>query len=149
LIIVVVKFREGANPVPSRTSHNTLIEVIWTGGPVIILLFLAIPSFQLLTAQLTPPENPDLTVKAGSTVMLNALGSRDPEGDPLRYEWTQVRGNPVAVLDPNTPRATFVAPKVSAKRLLRFKLRVTDMRGPDSVKGADSLPAFVNVWIEP
>lgn len=92
---------------------------------------------------------PDLTVKAGSTVALNALGSHDPDGDPLRYEWTQVRGNPVSLLDPNTPRATFVAPKVSEKRLLRFRLRVTDMRGPDTVKGADSLPAFVNVWIEP
>ena len=64
LIIVVVKFREGANPVPSKTSHNTAIEVVWTVGPVIVLLFLAIPSFQLLTAQLTPPANPDLTVKA-------------------------------------------------------------------------------------
>ncbi|RVJ94924.1 cytochrome c oxidase subunit II [Sinorhizobium meliloti] len=64
LVIVVVKFRESANPVPSRTSHNTLIEVVWTVSPVIVLLFLAIPSFQLLTAQLTPPENPDLTVKA-------------------------------------------------------------------------------------
>jgi hypothetical protein len=92
---------------------------------------------------------PDLNVKSGSTVALTALGSIDPDGDPLRYEWTQVRGNPVSLLDPNTPRATFVAPKVSAKRLLRFKLRVTDMTGPDTVKGADSLPVFVNVWIEP
>jgi K319-like protein len=82
-------------------------------------------------------------------VALNALGSHDPDGDPLRYEWIQVRGNPVSLLDPNTPRATFVAPKVSEKRLLRFRLRVTDMRGPDTVKGADSLPAFVDVWIEP
>jgi hypothetical protein len=81
--------------------------------------------------------------------VLSALGSSDPDGDPLRYEWTQVRGNKVSLLDPNTPRATFVAPKVSAKRLLRFKLRVTDMRGPDTVKGADSLPAFINVWVEP
>ncbi len=48
---VIIKFRASANPVPSRTSHNTLIEVIWTVGPVVILLFLAIPSFQLLTAQ--------------------------------------------------------------------------------------------------
>ncbi|HEV7317763.1 MAG TPA: cytochrome c oxidase subunit II, partial [Ensifer sp.] len=64
LIIVVVKFRESANPVPSKTSHNTAIEVVWTVGPVVILLFLAIPSFQLLTAQLTPPANPDLTLKA-------------------------------------------------------------------------------------
>jgi hypothetical protein len=92
---------------------------------------------------------PDMTVKSGSTVVLDALGSSDPDGDPLRYEWMQVRGNKVSLLDPNTPHATFVAPKVSVKRLLRFKLRVTDMRGPDTVKGADSLPAFVNVWVEP
>ncbi|MBB5538674.1 cytochrome c oxidase subunit II [Rhizobium giardinii] len=64
LIWIVIRFREKANPVPSKTSHNTMIEIIWTVGPVLILLFLAIPSFQLLTAQLTPPANPDLTVKA-------------------------------------------------------------------------------------
>ena len=64
LIIVVVKFREGANPVPSKTSHNTAIEVVWTLGPVIVLLFLAIPSFQLLTKQLAPTEEPELTIKA-------------------------------------------------------------------------------------
>ncbi|MDO6962776.1 cytochrome c oxidase subunit II [Rhizobium alvei] len=67
LVIVMVRFRAGANPVPSKTSHNTLIEVIWTVGPVIILLFFAIPSFQLLTAQLTIPEKPDVTIKAIAT----------------------------------------------------------------------------------
>jgi len=67
LIVVVVKFRASANPVPSRTSHNTAIEVVWTVGPVLILLFLAIPSFNLLTAQLTLPQNPDLTLKATAT----------------------------------------------------------------------------------
>ncbi|MGN6534722.1 MAG: cytochrome c oxidase subunit II [Mesorhizobium sp.] len=60
----IVKFRAGANPTPSRTSHNTLIEVIWTVGPVVVLLFIAVPSFQLLTAQYSPPEEPKLTVKA-------------------------------------------------------------------------------------
>ena len=68
--------------------------------------------------------NPDaiiLFIEANS-----ALGSADPDGDPLRYEWMQVRGNAVSLLDPNTPRATFVAPRVSTKRLLRFKLRVTE-----------------------
>lgn len=64
LIIIVVKFREGANPVPSKTSHNTAIEVIWTIGPVVILLLLAVPSFQLLTKQLAPTEEPELTIKA-------------------------------------------------------------------------------------
>ncbi|WP_048646037.1 cytochrome c oxidase subunit II [Nitratireductor soli] len=60
----VLRFRASANPTPSRTSHNTAIEVLWTVGPVIILLFLAVPSFQLLTAQYTPKEEPALTIKA-------------------------------------------------------------------------------------
>jgi cytochrome c oxidase subunit 2 len=60
----ILKYRASVNPTPSRTSHNTLIEVIWTVGPVIILLFLAVPSFQLLTAQYTPGEEAKLTVKA-------------------------------------------------------------------------------------
>jgi cytochrome c oxidase subunit II len=58
------RFSEKNNPVPSKTSHNTLIEVIWTVGPVIILLFIAVPSFQLLTSQFNPPEEAKLTVKA-------------------------------------------------------------------------------------
>lgn len=64
LAVCILRFRASANPVPSKTSHNTLIEVIWTVGPVVVLLFLAIPSFQLLTAQYTPPEEAKLTVKA-------------------------------------------------------------------------------------
>lgn len=67
LLIVMFRFRKSANPVPSKTSHNTLIEIVWTVGPVIILLFFAVPSFQLLTNQLTQPENPDITVKAIAT----------------------------------------------------------------------------------
>ena len=67
LIIVVVKFRASANPVASRTSHNAAIEVAWTLGPVLILFFLAIPSFNLLSYELTIPEKPDLTVKATAT----------------------------------------------------------------------------------
>ncbi len=63
LIYVMVRFRASANPVPSRTSHNTTIEVVWTLGPVVILLAIAIPSFNLLNAQYSPPEA-DLTVKA-------------------------------------------------------------------------------------
>lgn len=64
LAYCIWRFRESKNPVPSRTSHNTLIEIIWTVAPVIILMFIAVPSFQLLTAQYTPVEEPKLTVKA-------------------------------------------------------------------------------------
>lgn len=64
LAYCIIRFRASANPVASRTSHNTLIEVIWTVGPVLVLLCIAIPSFQLLTAQYTPPEEAKLTIKA-------------------------------------------------------------------------------------
>jgi len=64
LAYCIIRFRASANPTPSRTSHNSLIEVIWTVGPVVVLLFIAIPSFQLLTAQYSPPEEPKLTLKA-------------------------------------------------------------------------------------
>jgi cytochrome c oxidase subunit II len=63
LVIVVVKFNAKANPVPSRTTHNTLIEVAWTLIPVLILVAIAVPSFRLLFKQLNLPQA-DLTVKA-------------------------------------------------------------------------------------
>jgi cytochrome c oxidase subunit II len=64
LILVVVKFRASKNPVPSKTSHNTLIEIVWTLGPVVVLFFIAIPSFQLLSNELIIPKDTDLTIKA-------------------------------------------------------------------------------------
>jgi cytochrome c oxidase subunit II len=63
LITVVVKFNARANPVPSRTTHNTLIEVAWTLIPVMILVGIAVPSFRLLFEELDIPKA-DLTVKA-------------------------------------------------------------------------------------
>ena len=63
LIIVMVKFNARANPVPSRTTHNTTIEVIWTVVPVLILVTIAVPSFRLLFLQLNTPKA-DVTVKA-------------------------------------------------------------------------------------
>jgi cytochrome c oxidase subunit 2 len=63
LIIVVVKFNATANPVPSRTTHNTLVEVAWTLIPVLILVSIAVPSFRLLFLELDIPKA-DLTIKA-------------------------------------------------------------------------------------
>jgi cytochrome c oxidase subunit 2 len=63
LITVVVKFNAKANPVPSRTTHNTLIEVAWTLIPVMILIALVVPSFRLLFLELDVPKA-DLTIKA-------------------------------------------------------------------------------------
>jgi cytochrome c oxidase subunit 2 len=63
LVIVVVKFNAKANPVPSKTTHHTLIEVAWTIIPVLILVAVAVPSFRLLFFELDIPK-PDVTIKA-------------------------------------------------------------------------------------
>ena len=63
LVIVIVKFNAQANPTPSRTTHNTLLEVAWTVIPVVILVVIAIPSFRILFVQLNIPPS-DLTIKA-------------------------------------------------------------------------------------
>ena len=85
----------------------------------------------------------DKLVKAGSRVRLSGLKSRDPEGEALYYSWSQVRGSKVSLLDANNSEASFLGPTVSEPRTYRFKLRVTDK------KGADSLPVFVEVTVEP
>ncbi len=64
LVIVAVRFNKRSNPVASRTSHNTLIEVVWTLLPVLILVGIAIPSITLLARQYKPAPDNALTVKA-------------------------------------------------------------------------------------
>lgn len=63
LIWAVVRFRRKANPIPSKTTHNVAIEVLWTVVPVLILVGIAVPSFGLLLDQYDPPEA-DVTIKA-------------------------------------------------------------------------------------
>jgi len=63
LVVVMVRFNARTNPIPSRTTHNTLIEIAWTLIPIVILMFIAVPSFKLLFLQLNVPAA-DLTVKA-------------------------------------------------------------------------------------
>ena len=63
LVVVMVRFNAHANPLPSRTTHNTFIEIAWTLIPIVILMFITVPSFKLLFLQLNVPAA-DLTVKA-------------------------------------------------------------------------------------
>jgi len=63
LVVVMVRFNARTNPLPSRTTHNTFIEIAWTLIPIVILMFIAVPSFKLLFLQLNVPAA-DLTVKA-------------------------------------------------------------------------------------
>jgi cytochrome c oxidase subunit 2 len=62
LLIVMVRFNSRANPVPTKTTHNTLLEVAWTVVPIVILVVIAVPSFRLLYLQrIIPPA--DMTIK--------------------------------------------------------------------------------------
>jgi cytochrome c oxidase subunit 2 len=92
LVIVFVRFNEKANPVPSTTTHHTMLEVAWTVIPVIVLVAIAIPSFRLLFDQLNIPKA-DITIKATGTAGwtwvyeypdhggLNFISSMIPEKD--------------------------------------------------------------------
>jgi cytochrome c oxidase subunit 2 len=109
LLVVMIRFRKSANPVPSKTSHNTLIEIVWTVGPVIVLLFFAVPSFQILTEQLTQPEKPDLTLKAVATQW------------KWSYEYTSVENGPAfdsLILDDKDRAAIGKEDKTKYPRLL-------------------------------
>jgi len=61
---IFIKFRRSANPEPSRNTHNTLLEVLWTGVPILILIGIAIPSLRLLYFEEIVPPQAELTVKA-------------------------------------------------------------------------------------
>ena len=63
LLYVMARFNSRSNPVASKNTHNTLVEVVWTITPVIILVLIAVPSFKLLFKETTIPD-PDLTIKA-------------------------------------------------------------------------------------
>lgn len=63
LIVVIARFRASRNKTPSKTSHNTLLEIIWTAIPVLVLVFIAFPSFKLLYMMDVTPKS-DLTIKA-------------------------------------------------------------------------------------
>ena len=113
LLYSIIAFRRGANPTPSRSSHNTLIEVIWTLVPVLILVGIAIPSIRLLRHQYSPPpadvtvkvtghqwywsyELPDYGVQFDS-YMLKEAG--DPNRQPSQRARTDADGPPLLAVD--------------------------------------------------
>jgi cytochrome c oxidase subunit 2 len=98
LLFVMIRFRRGANPVPSRTTHNTLLEVVWTLVPVLILVAIALPSIRLLAHQYAPPKA-DITVKATGnqwywTYTYPDHGGFEIVSNGLKDEDAKARGEP-------------------------------------------------------
>lgn len=95
LLYVMIRFRASRNPIPSKTTHNTLIEVLWTAVPIMILVVIAVPSFRLLYFMDQVPEKKARA--AGAAVMtIKATGHQwywvyeyakiDKAGTNLRFE---------------------------------------------------------------
>ena len=84
---VVYRYRQSMNPVPSKVTHNTLVEIVWTVVPVIILVAIAVPSFQLLSEYERPAEEVDMTVKTIGYQWYWGYEYQDgPEGNELTFE---------------------------------------------------------------
>lgn len=105
LIYVMVRFNAKANPVPSRTSHNTLIEVIWTVAPILILIGIAVPSFSLLFAQKDPARiikdyDPAKVLTVKATGIQWYWNYEYPDNDGVAFDSTMIPENEIK--DPAT-----------------------------------------------
>jgi cytochrome c oxidase subunit 2 len=114
LLYAAWRFHEKRNPTPSKTTHNTVIEVIWTAVPVIILVVIAIPSFKLLYFQ-DEVVDAEMTVKAigrqwywsyeypdQGGISFDAFMIEDSEIDPSKGELRQLSTNQAVVLPVDT-----------------------------------------------
>lgn len=142
---------QSSNPAAIKVLSNGMLQIVGNGKTILTVTNRGKQaSLDIHVTVNDEPNEPPVadagsnkTVKAGTKVKLSGLNSRDAEGEALYYSWSQIRGSKVPLLDVNGPEASFQAPHVSEPRTYRFKLRVTDK------KGADSLPAFVDVTVEP
>ena len=125
LVVIVIKFNAKANPVPSRTTHNTLIEVLWTLLPVLILVGIAIPSFKLLFQELDIPKA-DVTIKATGNQWNWTYSYPD---DKIEYTSIMLSEKDRAELNPPPPRLLGVdhALVVPANKVIRVQTTGADV----------------------
>jgi cytochrome c oxidase subunit 2 len=132
LVIVIVRFNARANPVPSKTTHNTLIEVAWTIVPVLILVGIAVPSFRLLFFQLDLPKA-DLTIKATGKQWYWTYAY--PDNGPFEFDSIMLQDNE---RKPDQPRLLAVNNEVvvPVNKVVRVQTTAAD------VIHAFAVPAF-------
>jgi cytochrome c oxidase subunit 2 len=120
LVYVCWKFNEKANPVPSKTTHHTWIEVAWTVIPVLILVGISIPSFRILREQLTIPK-PDIVLKATGHAWYWSYEYPADQGG-FRFESNMI---PDDQLKPGQPRLLAVDNEVVVPVNKIVKLQIT------------------------
>ena len=146
LVIVIVKFNARANPVPTKTTHNTVLEVAWTLVPVLILVVIAIPSFRLLFYQQTIPPA-DVTVKAIGKQWFWSYNY--PDHGKFEFDSLLVRDN----LKPDQPRllAADNPMVVPVNKVVRLQATASDVIHAWTVPSfgvkIDAVPGRLNeVW---
>jgi len=95
LVIIAVRFNRRANPVASKTSHNTMLEVVWTLAPVLILVGIAIPSIDLLAKQFKPAPKTALTIKVTGNQWFWTYGYPDNGDFEVNSYMLNIPGQPV------------------------------------------------------
>lgn len=126
LAIVILKFNAKANPEPSRTSHNTMIEIVWTVVPILILLVLAVPSFRLLYKQMEIPEA-DLTIKV--TGYQWYWGYEYPDNPEVSFDSVMLNDEERAAKGTNEPRLLAVDNEmvVPVGKIVRLQITAGDV----------------------
>ena len=150
LVICVVRFNERANPTPTRTTHNTTLEVAWTIVPVLILVAIAIPSFRVLREQLIIPQH-DVVVKAtGHSWYWNYEYPSDQGG--FRFDSNMI---PEADLKPGQPRLLAADNEmvVPVNKVVRMQITAADVLHNFAVPSfgirLDAVPGRLNeTWFQ-
>ena len=145
LVAVVIKFNEKANPVPTRTTHNTMLEVAWTIVPVLILVAISIPSFRILREQLIIPPH-DVVVKATGHSWYWSYEYPSDQGG-LRFESNMIPENE---LKPGQPRLLAVDNDmvVPVGKVVRMQITAADVMHNFAVPSfgirLDAIPGRLN-----
>lgn len=146
--VVFVRFNRKANPQPSRTSHNTLLEVLWTGIPVLILVVIAVPSFKLLYYA-DVVVDPEITIK---TTGHQWYWSYEYPDDGLFFDAIMVED---ADLEADQPRllATDTHVVVPTGKRIRLLVTASDVIHAWTIPAfgvkVDAIPGRVNeIWFE-
>jgi cytochrome c oxidase subunit 2 len=133
MLWIIIRYNAKANPNPSKVSHNTFIEVVWTAIPVLILIVIAVPSFGILYHQEQIPAEVDITIKATGAQFNWTYEYQDFEGFEVISNMKTDQQ-----LDPGEPRLLAVDynAKVPAGKTIRIITTASD------VIHAFAVPAF-------
>jgi cytochrome c oxidase subunit 2 len=152
LIAVVVRYNERTSPEPSRTTHNTVLEVAWTVVPVLILVAIAIPSFRLLREQLVIPPH-DLVVKATGFAWYWGYEYPADQGGGFKFDSNMVEAKD---LKPGQPKLLAVDNEmvVPVNKTVRMQVTAADVLHSFAMPAfgfkLDAVPGRLNeMWFKP